>query len=72
MTYEKKLKEIGKKIKQLRIEAGYTSYENFAIDNDLHRMTVYRAEAGKSLSLRTLILILEKLDISLGEFFEGI
>ena len=47
MKSEKKvLLEIGEKLKKLRIKKGYTSYESFAIDNDLSRMQYWRIEKG--------------------------
>ena len=70
MTYDKLVKAIGKRVKQLRVEAGYTSYEDFAKRHDLHRMTMHRIEAGKSVSLRTLNIILQKLGVSYKEFFD--
>lgn len=71
MEYEMKVKVIGERLKELRRAAGYTSYETFAVDNDFERMTIWRAEAGESISLRTLNRILEKLDVSFEEFFKG-
>ena len=38
----------GDKLKDLRIEKGYSSYENFAVDNDLGRMQYWRLENGKT------------------------
>lgn len=72
MKYEEKLIEIGQRIQELRKAKGYTSYEDFALKNDMHRMTMFRAEAGKSLSLRILFKIIEGLEITWEEFFDGI
>jgi DNA-binding XRE family transcriptional regulator len=73
MDSTKKSKEIGTKLRKLRIEAGYTSYEKFAIDNELNRQTVYRAEKGEGINIKTLIVILTALKIkSLGEFFKDL
>lgn len=72
MKPERKLAEVGKRLQHLRRQAGYTSYENFAVANELNRMTVYRAEAGKAINLKTLIIILDKLDVTMEEFFTGL
>ena len=65
------LKEIGDKLKELRIKKGYTSYENFAIDNDLGRMQYWRLENGKTnLTIKSLLKILAIHEISLSEFFK--
>ncbi len=65
------LKQIGDKLKDLRINKGYSSYENFAIDNDLGRMQYWRLENGKTnLTMNSLLRILEIHDISLSEFFK--
>ena len=36
--YDIILSEIGSKLKKLRIEKGFTSYENFAYQNDIPRI----------------------------------
>jgi transcriptional regulator with XRE-family HTH domain len=64
------IKNIGEQIKILRIKAGYTSYETFAIENNMHRQTYYRAEKGKNITLITLIDILNAHNMSLAEFFK--
>lgn len=65
------LLQIGAKLKDLRIKKGYTSYENFAIDNDLGRMQYWRLENGQTnLTLKTLFKILEIHKITLSEFFK--
>ncbi|MFN8230192.1 MAG: XRE family transcriptional regulator [Bacteroidia bacterium] len=66
------LQKVGAKLKQMRIDAGYTSYENFALDNDLDRKQYWRAESGSNLTLSSIILILNKHKISLNTFFEDL
>lgn len=65
-------KLIGEKIRKLRIERGYPSYEHFAFDNELPRHNVLRAECGKPISGKTLHSIITALKISPEEFFKGI
>lgn len=64
--------EIGKKLKQLRIDAEYSSYETFANDYDLDRKQYWRIENGTNLTLSTLNKILKIHKVSFQEFFKGI
>lgn len=72
MTTENKLEAIAQKIKSLRIKAGYSSYENFAYQNDLSRVQYWRMEKGCNFTINYLIKILEIHNISLEEFFEDL
>lgn len=69
---EIRIKQIADKIKKLRIDAGYTSHENFAWENDLSRVQYWRVESGANITLKTLIRILDIHHITLEEFFKGI
>lgn len=60
--------QIAKKIRQLRIDAGYTSYETFAFDKELPRMQYWRMEAGTNFTIETLLKILDVHQVSLAEF----
>jgi len=65
------LKEIGDRLKYLRIKKGYSRYETFAIDKNLSRMQYWRIEKGQTnLTLRSLITLLTIHDISIEEFFK--
>lgn len=72
MEEEKMLKRIGLKLKELRVKAGYTSYESFAYDKRLTRNTIYRAERGDNLTLKTLAKLLTLHKVTPEEFFKGI
>ncbi len=61
---------ISKKLKQMRIDAGYTSYENFAIDKGLKRMQYWRMEKGSNFTFTSFLKILDAYDICLSEFFK--
>ena len=63
------LKKIAKKLKQLRINKGYKSYETFALDNELDRKQYWRIENGSNITLATLLKILKIHRISLKRFF---
>lgn len=67
-----RIKLIGEHIKQLRLNAGYTSYETFAIDKGLDRKHYWRLEKGSNFTLNTLIRICDIHNISLKEFFKDI
>lgn len=66
---EKNIIKTGERIKDLRIKAGYKSYETFALDNNLDRKQYWRMENGSNITLRTLLKILELHQKSLREFF---
>jgi len=69
---DERIQTIAKKIRQLRIEANYTSAESFAYDKDINRVQYWRVENGTNLTLKTLLKILDIHKISLGDFFKDI
>ena len=70
--HEKRIAKIGDKLRALRTEAGYTSYENFAFDNDIPRVKYGRMEKGVNFRMATLMRVLDVHNITLEEFFEGL
>jgi transcriptional regulator with XRE-family HTH domain len=63
--------QIGSRMKILRVNSGYTSYENFALDNSLSRMQYWRMEKGLSnLTIKSLLKILNIHQISIEDFFQ--
>ena len=66
---DKQIVLIAKKLKELRIAKGYTSYENFAWDNELPRVQYWRMEKGTNFTIKTLLKILKVHNLSLKEFF---
>ncbi|HXB42057.1 MAG TPA: helix-turn-helix transcriptional regulator [Bacteroidia bacterium] len=74
MNNEKKVcREIGIKLKDLRLKNGYSSYENFAVEHDLSRMQYWRIEKGlTNLTIRSLIKILNIHKITVEDFFLGL
>lgn len=63
------IKWISLKIKELRLKKGYTSYENFALDNNLDRKQYWRIENGANITIKTLIKILTIHNITICDFF---
>jgi transcriptional regulator with XRE-family HTH domain len=70
--FEKDLKKVGSRIKELRIKMGYTSYEIFAFDNNINRAQFGRYERGEDLRVSSLLKILKALNVSPAEFFNGL
>ncbi len=66
---EKYLKELGERIRQIRISKGYTSYEYFAYEHNISRAQFGRYERGEDLRFSTLVRIIEAFDMTLEEFF---
>lgn len=66
---EAELKRLGKRIKELRVKAGYTSYEYFAYEHDIPRAQFGRYEQGKDLRFSSLVKIASAFGMTLKEFF---
>lgn len=60
------------RLKELRKEAGYSSYETFATENDLDRKQYWRVENGLNITIRTLTKILGIHKKPLSEFFKEV
>ncbi len=67
-----RLKTIGARLKELRLQAGYTSYETFAFEKEIPRVQYGRMERGVNVQLVTLFRVLDAHKITLEEFFKGI
>ncbi len=63
------LKNLGKRIKSLRVSKGYTNYEHFANESGLSRTQYGKYEVGDNLKFLTLLKVLKALEIPLSEFF---
>ena len=66
---DKRILKIADRLKKLRISKGYSSYENFALDNELPRMQYWRMEKGANFRIDSLLKILDVYKISLEDFF---
>lgn len=68
---EELLIEIGLRLKKLREESGYGSYEKFAFDNDISRMHYWQIEKGKvNITMKTLNKILHIHGIELEDLLK--
>ncbi|MED9996439.1 MAG: hypothetical protein UFP03_06550 [Paludibacteraceae bacterium] len=63
---------IGKQIKQLRLNMGYSSAEIFAYEHNLNRISYWRMEKGTNITILSLLKILDIHQISLSTFFSMI
>lgn len=64
-----RMQQVARKLKELRIAAGYTSYEAFAFDHDLPRVGYGRHEKGSNITLKSLLRLLDIHRVSLAAFF---
>ena len=64
--------QLGKRIKELRISAGYKSYEVFAWENNLSRIQYWKMEQGTNCTLKSLNKILKIHQLSFNEFFSSV
>ncbi|WP_130857929.1 helix-turn-helix domain-containing protein [Olivibacter jilunii] len=65
-------KEVGERLKALRIKAGYSNYEKFAIEHDIARSQYLRYEKGENFNMKTFVKILRALKVQPRDFFADI
>ena len=63
------IQKLANRLKALRVQRGFTSYEAFANEFGLSRALYGRYEKGKDLRYSSLIKIVTALDMTLEEFF---
>lgn len=66
---EKVFKQIGARIKALRLKKGYTSYEDFAYEHNISRSQFGKYERGTDMRISSLVKITAALGITVAEFF---
>ena len=71
MKTEIQLKSIGRHLREIRKEKGYSSAEIFAYDNSLNRVSYWRIENGQNFTMKMLLKILDIHGMSLEEFFSS-
>jgi hypothetical protein len=69
---DKRQQKIAEKIKQLRVDKGYASYEKFAWENEMNRGQYWRIEKGGNITIASLLKVLDIHKLSLKEFFSDI
>ena len=70
--FDTSVEEIGKKLRELRIAAGYKSYEVFAWENSLSRIQYWKMERGTNCTLKSLHKVLQIHQMSYVDFFSSI
>lgn len=64
-------RQIGNRLRDLRVSAGITSQEKLAHSAGIHRTAIGRLERGESgVTIEVLAAILPPLEVSLGDFFQ--
>jgi transcriptional regulator with XRE-family HTH domain len=66
------LKRMGRRLRKLRVNAGYSSYETFAVDHDLSRRYYWAVENGRNISIAYLVKILAIHDMTMEDFFKDL
>lgn len=69
---DERIVKIAERVRQLRKEEGYVSYDYFAWENKIPRVQYWRMEKGTNFTIKNLLRILDAHDMTLKEFFEGI
>lgn len=62
-------KRLGARIKQLRKEKGYRSYEDLALEAGIPRTQYGRYERGINMKMKNLVQIMNTLGMTANEFF---
>ena len=70
--FDSSIEAIGKKLRELRIAAGYKSYEVFAWENSLSRIQYWKMEQGTNCTLKSLHKVLQIHKMNYREFFSMI
>lgn len=67
---DSRIVHIARKLEKIRIEKGFTSYENFAIEYGISRMQYWRMEKGTNFTFESFLKILDAHQMTLSEFFK--
>ena len=62
--------KLGKRIKAMRVERGYSSAMKFAYDNELSSVQMVRWEQGRNLTFETLVKLARAFKISVSELLK--
>ncbi len=66
---DENIQKLAARIKALRIEKGYTNYENFAYEKGISRSQYGRYEKGEDLRFTSLMKVIEAFGLTPEEFF---
>ena len=65
-----RLIQYGEKLRNIRISKGYSSYEFFAWEHKISRIQYYKMEKGSNFTMKSLLRVLDALEITPEEFFK--
>lgn len=65
------IKKLGARLRYLRIQAGYTSAETFALEKGISRALYGRYERGKDLRYSTLVKLANCFDMTVVQFLQA-
>lgn len=68
---EEEIKKLGARLRYLRIQAGYTSAETFALEKGISRALYGRYERGKDLRYSTLVKLANCFGMTVLEFLQA-
>jgi transcriptional regulator with XRE-family HTH domain len=60
---------IGRRLRQIRLDRGYTNYEYLSYELGMSRSLYGRYEKGANITIASLVKILEHYNMTLEEFF---
>ena len=63
------LNKLAERIRSLRIQKGYSNYENFAYEHKIPRAQYGRYEKGEDLRYSSLVKVVKAFDMTMTEFF---
>jgi transcriptional regulator with XRE-family HTH domain len=69
ISVEEQIKNLGKRITQLRKKKGYSNYEFFAYENRIGRSQYGRYERGTDMQFSSILKLIEMHGMTLKEFF---
>ncbi|UOG74337.1 XRE family transcriptional regulator [Hymenobacter tibetensis] len=67
-----RIQQIANKLRRLRLAAGYKSYETFAFEHELSRVSYGKHEKGSNITMKSLLRLLDIHHLTLREFFSDI
>jgi transcriptional regulator with XRE-family HTH domain len=71
VSVDQQMKTIGEKVREMRKKKN-PNYEAWSYLNGINKVSLNRIERGENVTMKMLLEILRKLDVSPHEFFNGI
>ena len=69
---DKRIIKISKKLRLLRKQKGFKSYDNFSKVNKIPKIQYWKMEKGSNFTMNSLLRVLDAHNITLDEFFKDI